>query len=71
MKVESPYLTLKAAAEYLQFPSTRAFYLWRYRHPGQLRAYRRGGVLLFKQADLDAALEQERPARGQLRKVVG
>lgn len=69
MKVESPYLTAADAAAYLQFPSTRAFYEWRYRHPRQLRAYRRGGVLLFKQADLDAALEQERPARPALKAV--
>lgn len=69
MKVESPYLTFEEAREYLRFPSKRAFYLWRYRHRQQLRAYRRGGMLLFKQADLDAALEQERPARPALRVV--
>lgn len=66
MKPASPYLTAKEASEYLRCPSIRAFYQFRYRR--QLKAYRRGGTLLFKQADLDAALEQERPAK--LRRVV-
>lgn len=67
MKVESPYLTKEEACEYLRCPSIRAFYMFRYRR--QLRAYRRGNVLLFKQADLDAALDQERPARPALKAV--
>lgn len=67
MKVESPYLTVQEASDYLRCKTLRAFYMFRYRR--ELRAYRRGGLLLFKQADLDAALEQERPARPRLKVV--
>lgn len=63
MKPASPYLTAKEAAEYMRFPSVRAFYKFRERHPDALRTHRRGGTLLFKQADLDAALDVERPAK--------
>jgi excisionase family DNA binding protein len=67
MKIASPYLTKEEACDYLRCPSLRAFYMFRYRR--QLRAYRRGNVLLFKQADLDAALDMERPARAALKVV--
>lgn len=69
MKVASPYLTAEEACAYLRCPTMHAFYQWRYRR--RLRAHRRGSVLLFTQADLDAALEQERQPRATLRKVVG
>lgn len=58
MKPASPYYTAVEAAEYLKFPSVRAFYEYRYSH--RLKAYKRGATLLFKQADLDATLEEER-----------
>jgi hypothetical protein len=61
MKPASPYLTAAEAAEYLKFPTRHAFYCWRSRV--QVKAYRRGGTLLFKQTDLDAALYEEKPAR--------
>ena len=70
MKPASPYLTTREAAEYLKFPSVNAFYAFRYRT--KLRAYRRGGSLLFKQSDLDAALYEEpgpRVNRGGLKKT--
>lgn len=69
MKVESPYLTVEEARDYCRCKTTRAFYARRYRL--KIKAHRFGGTLMFKQCDLDAAFEQERPARGQLRKVVG
>lgn len=68
MKAESPYLTAKEASEYLRCPSMRAFYQRRYRL--RIPASRLGGSLFFKQSDLDAAFEKERPAR-PLRKVIG
>lgn len=61
MKVESPYLTAAEACAYLRCPSMRAFYQRRYRLG--IKARRLGGTLLFKQCDLDAAFEEERPAR--------
>lgn len=67
MKPSSPYLTAAEAADYLRFPSVRAFYVWRDRHPRALLAHRRGGTLLFKQSDLDHALDVERPSK--LRRV--
>lgn len=67
MKPVSPYFTSKEACEYLRCGTMAAFYKFRYKV--ELRAYRRGGLLLFKQADLDAALEQERPARPHIRAV--
>lgn len=57
MKPTSPYLTAREACEYLRLPSMNAFYVYRYR--AKLRAHRRGGSLLFTQADLDASLERE------------
>ena len=57
----SPYLTAKEACVYLRLPSMSAFYTYRYRT--KLRAFRRGGILLFKVSDLDASLEDERPLR--------
>jgi hypothetical protein len=67
MKPASPYLTAPEAAAYLKFPTVHAFYCHRSRT--KLKAYRRGGKLLFKQSDLDASLYEERPER--LRRVVG
>jgi len=69
MKPASPYLTAQEACDYLRCPNMRAFYMFRYRR--HLRAHRRGSVLLFTQADLDAALEQERPAKPTLVRKVG
>lgn len=72
MKPASPYLTAAEAAAYLRFPTPSAFrtYLWRRRKDGNpIPTYRRCGALLFKQTELDAALDVERPRR--LRKVVG
>jgi len=66
MKPASPYLTAAEACAYLRCPSMSAFYT--YRHRAKLRGYRRGGKLLFKQADLDASLEAE-PVRANLRRV--
>lgn len=60
MKAASPYLTADEARAYLRIPTMNAFYT--YKHRTGLRAYRRGGKLLFKQADLDGSLEKE-PAR--------
>jgi hypothetical protein len=65
MKPASPYLTAKEACEYLRIPTMNAFYSYRYKV--RLKAFRRGGKLLFKQSDLDASLEEERPARGRPR----
>ena len=59
MKPASPYLTAKEACEHLRLPSMSAFYT--YRHRTKLKAHRRGRTLLFKQSDLDASLEVERP----------
>ena len=71
MKTTSPYLTSGEAAEYLRFPNIKAFrtFLWRrrkYGHP--VPTYRRGATLLFKQSELDASLDFERP-RLRLRKA--
>ena len=63
MKPVSPYLTAQEACDYLRCPSMSAFYT--YKHRAQLKAYRRGGKLLFKQADLDASLDVERPAKAR------
>ena len=57
MKPVSPYLTAAEACAYLRCPTMNAFYS--YRHRARLKAYRRGGKLLFKQTDLDASLEAE------------
>lgn len=65
----SPYLTAAEASEYLRFPNVAAFrtFLWRCRQRGTpLPTYRRHGTLLFRQSDLDNALQVERP---KLRKV--
>lgn len=61
MKAPSPYLDANEAAAYLKFPTRNAFYV--YRHRTKLKAHRRGGKLLFKQSDLDASLEEERPLK--------
>lgn len=50
----SPYLTAQETADYLRFPSLRAFYAFLARHAGSLPHVRRGRVLLFDQRDLDA-----------------
>ena len=63
----SPYLTAAEAATYLRIvkadgtPNVGAFYTFRYR--SKLKAFRRGGKLLFRQRDLDAVLEEERPTK--------
>lgn len=67
MKVESPYLTKEEACAYLRCKNMRAFYTRRYRL--KIKAYRLGGTLMFKQCDLDAAFEEERPARPALKVV--
>jgi hypothetical protein len=59
MIAPSPYLTAAEAAAYLKFPNVRAFYKFRARH--ELKTYRRGGTLLFKQADLDHVLDVDAP----------
>lgn len=64
MKPVSPYLTVQESSDYLRCPSIKAFYMRRYRL--RIKAYRFGGTLYFKQCDLDAALDEERPARPQL-----
>jgi len=66
VKPASPYLTAEEAAAYLRFPSVRAFYSFRYRR--RVRAHKRNGTLLFKQSDLDAALDVEHQP-GKLRRV--
>lgn len=64
--VESPYFTVEEAAEYLRFVNADgslklgAFYT--FRHRKHLKAFRRGGRLLFRRVDLDKALFEERPA---------
>lgn len=80
MKPASPYLTAKEAALYLRLerpdgsPDMNRFYCLRSRmkragHP--LRARRLGGLMRFKQADLDSALEQERPGPTRLQNASG
>lgn len=62
MKAASPYLTAAESAAYLRFDSVQGFYDFRYRLKKAgftMRAKRRGRVLLFLQADLDRAMEQE------------
>jgi hypothetical protein len=65
MSNPSPYLTAREAAARLRFeyadgtPNVSAFYAWRYRHRTALRAYKGRGKLLFKAADVDAALDRE------------
>lgn len=66
MKPASPYLTADEAAAYLKFPTTRAFYEYRRRHPRAIKAYRRGSTLLFRVSDLDASLDV---SRSSLRRV--
>jgi hypothetical protein len=66
-QIQSPYLTTAEAALYLNFKkkdgsaNVTAFYTFRHRR--KVKAFRRGGSLLFKIRDLDAALDEERPAR--------
>lgn len=70
MKPVSPFLTSPEAAEYLRFPSMGAFrtFLWQRRKDGNpVPTFRRRGKLLFKQVDLDATLDVERPTK--LRRV--
>lgn len=69
MKVESPYLTVEEAADYLRCKTVNAFYCFRYQRKKKgypVIGHWRGGVLLFRQIDLDRAMEPERvskPAR--------
>lgn len=69
IRVVSPYRTADEACAYLGCTSLLAFQELRCQY--DIVAYRIGRTRLFKQADLDAALEQERPARPALRKVAG
>lgn len=74
MKAASPYLTAAEAAEYLRFPTLAAFrtFLWRCRKDGHsVPTYRRRGTLLFKQTDLDATLDVEKPRFRAVRKASG
>jgi hypothetical protein len=63
--IESPYLTVEEACGYLRFvsadgtPKLGAFYT--FRHRTKLKAFRRGGRLLFRRVDLDKVLYEERP----------
>lgn len=61
MKPASPYLTQQEAADFLRFETVHAFECWRSRRKQAgfpVRAYRRGRKMLFRQVDLEAALEQ-------------
>lgn len=64
MKPSSPYLTADEAAAYLRFPNVKKFHDFRYRYPRLLTARRRGRILLFRQDDLDAALQVVDAASG-------
>lgn len=62
----STFLTVTEAADYLHFPTVSAFrsFLYRRRKAGRpVTTHRRGSTLLFKAADLDAALAVERSPR--------
>lgn len=68
------FLSARAAAAHLDFPSVDAFhsFLYRRRQQGRpVKCYHRGRSLKFTEADLDAALdvEEARPLRSL--KVVG
>lgn len=52
------WLTCASAAEYLDFPSARAFYQWAKRNC--IPCAHRGRVLIFWSADLDKAIGAER-----------
>ena len=65
--VTSPYLTAREACAYLRIPSMSAFYT--FKHRTKLRAYRRGGILLFKVSDLDAVLECDQPVQEPRRRL--
>lgn len=58
----SPYLTAAEAARYLRFPTVKAFYAWRQRHPVVCR-HRGGRTLLFERAALDLAIAGQRRLR--------
>lgn len=72
MKAASPYLIAAEAARHLRFEHAdgslnldafRAF-LYRRRKAGRsVPTHRRGTTLLFREADLDACLAEERPLR--------
>jgi hypothetical protein len=74
MIAASPFLTAAEAADFLGFTKTaptnpvKAFHNWRYRHAGRVKTYRRGGTVLFKQCDLEAALTVT--GRSSLRRAV-
>lgn len=68
----SAYLTATEAAAHLHFPTVGAFrsFLWRRRQAGfPVTTYRRGGRLLFKAPDLDAALTVERARQPRIVKA--
>lgn len=52
------WLTAAHAAEYLDFPTVKAFRLWTYRHG--IKAGRVGRALRYLRADLDAAVVRGR-----------
>ncbi len=59
-----PYLSVAEAAAYLRRPKSRIYELV---SDGRLRAHRDGRTLLFRRADLDAALQP--PETTRLRQV--
>jgi len=64
--MDSPFMDAREACEFLRIlkngePNLNALYVWKHRH--QVKAYRRGGRLLFKRVDLERALYEERPLK--------
>lgn len=69
MKAVSPFLTATEAAAYLRFSTVGAFraFLCRRRKAGfPVPSFRRNRTLLFKEADLVSALDEQKP---RLRRV--
>lgn len=61
--MSAAYLTAVEAAAHMKFPNVAAFraFLYRRRKAGRpITTHRRNGTLLFRPADLDAALTVER-----------
>jgi hypothetical protein len=59
---ESPYLTSREAADYLRFPTFKAFQEFLRRHEDFPRC-RRGSALLFERRVLDAYVRGDLPMR--------
>lgn len=65
--VETPFMDASEAAVYLRIvkkdgtPNLNALYVWKHKH--KVKAFRRGGRLLFRRVDLERALYEERPSR--------